>query len=351
MQDLLLQYGLYLAKTLTWLAALIGFAVVVASLVRAGREAPSERLDVKNINERLRDMAEILNVNLLDEKALKRERKRQKAEDKARGKAEEASDQPRPRLFVLDFDGDIEATQVSSLREEITALLQVARPNDAVLVRLESGGGIVHSYGLAASQLKRVRDRGHRLTVAVDKVAASGGYMMACVADEVLAAPFAVIGSIGVVAQLPNFHRLLDKHDIDIEMHTAGEYKRTLTMFGENTDAARSKFREELNEIHGLFKAFVSSNRRELAIDRVATGEHWYGTQAKELGLVDTIQTSDDFLLDRVKDFDVYELSFRARKGFKDQMLSALTRLAVAAKSPLGALSATASAEPFRPRY
>lgn len=330
MQDLLLQYGLFLAKTLTWVAAIGAVAALIAGLIRENRGQVGERLEVKHLNERFKDMAEVLNLDLLDEDEHKALEKQRKAEAKAEARAAKRGEGPakKPRLFVLDFDGDIEASQTGALREEISALLQVARPEDAVLVRLESGGGIVHSYGLAASQLRRIRDRGHRLIVAIDNVAASGGYMMACVADEIVAAPFAVVGSIGVVAQMPNFHRLLDKHAIDVELHTAGEYKRTLTMFGENTDAARAKFKQELDEIHTLFKSFVADNRKSLAIDRVATGEHWYGTQALALGLIDRIQTSDDLILDAVKEREVYEIHFRVKRGLREQIIGQLTRLA-----------------------
>jgi len=329
MQELLLQYGLYLAKTLTWVVAIGALIVLIANLVREGRGQVGERLEVKHINERLKDMAEVLNLDLMSDGEHKSAEKQRKADAKAKKKAAKLGEEPvKPRLFVLDFDGDIEASQVGALREEISALLQVARPDDAVLVRLESGGGIVHSYGLAASQLKRIRDRGYRLIVSIDKVAASGGYMMACVADEIVAAPFAVVGSIGVVAQMPNFHRLLDKHQVDVELHTAGEYKRTLTMFGENTDAARAKFKQELEEIHSLFKAFVSDNRKQLAIEKVATGEHWYGTQAQELGLVDRLQTSDDLLLDAVKEREVYEVRYRVKRGLREQLIGTLSRVA-----------------------
>lgn len=330
MQDLLLQYGLYLAKTVTWLVAIGALIVLIANLIREGRGQIGERLEVKHINERLKDMAEVLNLDLMSEDEHKAADKQRKAEEKAKKKAaKRGEDEPaKPRLFVLDFDGDIEASQVGALREEISALLQVARPDDAVLLRLESGGGIVHSYGLAASQLKRIRDRGYKLIVAIDQVAASGGYMMACVADEIVAAPFAVIGSIGVVAQMPNFHRLLDKHQVDVELHTAGEYKRTLTMFGENTDAARAKFKQELEEIHTLFKTFVSDNRKNLLIDQVATGEHWYGTQALALGLVDRLQTSDDLLLDAVKEREVYEVKYRVKRGLREQVIGTLSKVA-----------------------
>lgn len=228
---------------------------------------------------------------------------------------------------MLDFDGDLHAHAVDALREEVSAVLQIAQDGDEVLLRLESEGGVVHGYGLAASQLARLRERKIPLTVAVDKVAASGGYMMACVASQIIAAPFAIIGSIGVIGQVPNFNRLLKRLDIDYEMHTAGEYKRTLTLFGENTDAGREKFRQELEETHTLFRGFVSEHRPSLDLDRVATGEHWFGKQALELDLVDSLQTSDDFLLSRVEQAELIELKFRERKPLAERLSRGLTHL------------------------
>lgn len=330
----LLDYGLFLARTVTWVAALVVVITVLAGLVRAARQEGGERLEVKNLNQRLRRLAEILNQELLGADQFKQEHKRLKRQDKARDKARKHGAAARPRLFVLDFHGDLEASRVNALREEISALLQVAQPQDEVLLRLESGGGVVHGYGLAASQLRRIRDHGLRLTVAVDKVAASGGYLMACVANHITAAPFAIVGSIGVIAQLPNFNRLLRENHIDYELHTAGEFKRTLTLFGENSDAARAKFQEELDQTHSLFKSFVAANRPQLALPRVATGEHWYGTQALELQLIDELRTSDDWLLQRVKDADVYELRYRVRRGLRDQLIGGLGRLAAGAAMP-----------------
>ena len=322
-----LNYALFLAKTVTWVTAFIAVGLAIAGLVRGARQEGGERLEVKNINRRLRHLADILNHEMLGPDQLKREHKRLKREDKARDKALKQGGPTRPRLFVLDFHGDMQASQVGALREEISALLRVAQPQDEVLLRLESAGGVVHGYGLAASQLRRIRDRSLRLTVAVDKVAASGGYIMACVANHVLAAPFAIVGSIGVVGQMPNFNRLLRDNKIDYELHTAGQYKRTLTLFGENSEEGRTKFREELDETHALFKSFVAGNRPQLALDRVATGEHWYGTQAIELKLIDEVRTSDDWLLERADSADVYELHYRQRRSLREQLLGGLTRL------------------------
>ncbi|ROH93325.1 protease SohB [Stagnimonas aquatica] len=325
MHEFILEYGLFLAKTITlFLAAglLIGG---LANAMREARHHESEKLEVEPLNERYRRLRETLNEQILDEAGLKAERKRRKREDKARLKA--APKEPRKRLFVLDFDGDLQASAVSELREEITALLQLLRKEDEVLLRLESEGGLVHAYGLAASQLKRLRDRGFPLTVAVDKVAASGGYLMACVADRILAAPFAVVGSIGVVAQIPNVHRLLKKHDVDVELHTAGEYKRTLTLMGENTDAARAKFKEELEDTHLLFKQFVSEHRPQVPIAEAATGEHWFGARALSLNLVDQLRTSDDYLLDHADSADLYTVRFRRKKPLSERLHLSLLRL------------------------
>lgn len=328
MTDFLLQYGLFLAKTVTLAAAVIVVLAGLFSLIREAREHSHDHLQVKNINDRFEMMADTLNGHILDDNELKQQQKARKAEDKAKQKAAKKGQQsPRSRLFSLSFDGDINATPVDSLREEISAVLQVARKEDEILLRLESEGGLVHSYGLAASQLARIRDRKIKLTVAVDKVAASGGYLMACVADQILAAPFAIIGSIGVVAQIPNFHRVLKKNEIDFELHTAGQYKRTLTLFGENTDEGREKFREELEETHQLFKAFVTENRPVVEIDKVATGEHWFGTRALSLRLVDELKTSDDYLLERSRDADIYEVVFRRRQTLSDKLSGGLVKM------------------------
>lgn len=218
------------------------------------------------------------------------------------------------KVYVLDFKGDVQASAVDTIREEITLILATAKAGrDRVVIRLESPGGMVHGYGLAAAQLVRLRDAGFHVTICVDKVAASGGYMMACIANEIISAPFAVVGSIGVVAQVPNFNRLLKQHNVDFELYTAGEYKRTVTMFGENTPEGKAKFEEELQQTHALFKHFVEKYRSQLDIAKVATGEHWYGEDARELNLVDTLQTSDEYLLSLLPKHDVYVINTRKR--------------------------------------
>jgi serine protease SohB len=322
--EFLNEYGLFLAKSVTVVVAIVVVLAAITGMMMRGKQRISEgHIEIKHLNERLREMRESLQGTLLDKHGLKQLAKEEKARAKAEAKAGKKAQQDggrKPAVFVLNFAGDIRAQAVHHLREEITAVLSVAGPRDQVVIRLESSGGMVHAYGLGASQLQRVKDKGVRLTACVDKVAASGGYMMACVADRILSAPFAVLGSIGVVAQLPNFHRLLKKHDIDYEMLTAGEYKRTLTVFGENTDKDRAKVRQDLEEIHGLFKSFVGENRPAVDIDAVATGEVWYGRQALEKRLVDELKTSDAFLMELCDGAEVYEIKYVEKKPLQERL-------------------------------
>ena len=348
---------MFLAKTVTIVVAI---GVIVGLVVSAGqRQKKTEKghIEVNKLNEKFEHMRDVLKEATLDPeqfKALmKEEKKREKAERAEKKKAaklaakdkaavsertavsekavvdagetdsnaktnEKPSD--KKRVFVLDFHGDIKASACDNLREEISAVLSLATSADEVVVKLESGGGMVHSYGLAASQLARISNKKIPLTVCVDKVAASGGYMMACVADKIIAAPFAVLGSIGVIAQLPNFHKLLKKNNIDYEMFTAGEYKRTVTMFGENTDKGREKFKEDLEDTHVLFKEFVSEHRPQVDIAKVATGEVWFGRRAMEVNLVDSLYTSDEYLLAQAENADIYEVSYSFKKSLPEKL-------------------------------
>ena len=323
------EYGLFLAQAVTFVAAIV---MVAASLVAIGQRQKAEQheghIEVRDLNEKYRQIGDSIKHMVVEPDELKALKKAQKKADKQlakqakkkSGKPAESAGERRKRLYVLNFEGDLKASAVDNLREEISAVLPQIVPGDEMLVKVESPGGLVHSYGLAASQLRRIRDAEVPLTIAVDKVAASGGYMMACVANQIVAAPFAVLGSIGVLAQLPNFHRLLQKNNIDFELFTAGEYKRTVTMFGENTDKGREKFLEDIEETHELFKDFVSSNRPALDMARVATGEVWYGSKALEVGLVDALQTSDAFVQQRLPDWDVFEVKFVHKKNWQEKL-------------------------------
>jgi serine protease SohB len=313
--EFLTDYGLFLLKTVTVLVALLVLLASIAANAARQRRSVAGSIRVTLINEQFADMKWALQEHLLpvDElKALeKSERKRHKEREK-KGVSK--------RVFVLGFDGDIRANGVESLRHEITAILSVATKDDEVVISLESPGGQVHMYGLAASQLERIRGAGIPLTVCVDKVAASGGYMMACVANRIVAAPFAVLGSIGVVAELPNFNRALKRFDVEYDVFTAGQFKRTVSMLAENTEEGIRKFREELDETHELFKALVQRHRPSLAMDQVATGEHWYGSTALERGLIDQLGTSDDYLFALSSDADLLEVKYETRKSLAERI-------------------------------
>ena len=330
--EFLTNYGLFLAKAVTVVVAiLIVVLTILAAAMRNRRHKGEGEIKVERLNESLRKRREHLEEQMVPEerrkqwhKAHKKQEKEKNKEAKRKAKEERHGATPlevQSRTFVLDFHGDIKASATDDFRRSITAILSIADPQrDDVVVRLESGGGLVHSYGLAAAQMDRIRQRGLRLTVCVDKVAASGGYMMACVADHIVASPFAILGSIGVVAQLPNFHRLLKKHEIDYEILTAGEYKRTLTVFGENTEKGRRKFLEDLEDTHTLFKDHVAERRPQLDVAAVANGDIWFGRRAMEVKLVDELMTSDEYLINACDKGDVFYVHFEHKRSLIEKL-------------------------------
>ena len=316
MTEFFADYGLFLLKAITIVAAIV---IVIGVAAAASKKASQqEGLEIESLNKKYRQLAAALKQAVMKKADWKAEAKAEKARDKADAK----SDEQRPRVFVIDFKGDLKASAVPSLREEVSAVLEVATPEDHVVVRLENYGGMVHEHGLAASQLVRIRDKEIPLTVAVDKVAASGGYLMACVASKLVAAPFAIVGSIGVIAQLPNFNRMMESHGIDFEQITAGKYKRNVTIFGKNTDEDRAKLKEELEDVHSLFKGAVSKYRPDLDLEIVSTGEHWYGSRAIELGLVDEIKTSDELLAELARDTDLYRVAYKVKMPLQRRLLA-----------------------------
>jgi len=326
--DFLIEYGMFLAKAATIvLAIVIVIAVLAASGQRSRKPGKKGSLKISRLNEHFDEMKDTLRASVLEKKELKQLHKEEKKQEKLEAKAakhdadsDESGETHKKRVFVINFKGNIAADAVSSLREEISAILTMAETEDEVMLRLESPGGMVHAYGLASSQLVRLRNARIPLTICVDKVAASGGYMMACLADRLVAAPFAIIGSIGVLVQLPNFHKVLKKYDVDYEMISAGEYKRTLTTFGEITQKSRDKVQEDVETIHDIFKSWIKEHRPSVEIDKVATGETWLGSQAKERYMVDDIKTSDEYIIDACKNADVFEIEYEFQKSIQDKL-------------------------------
>ena len=338
MGEFFFSYGLFLAKLLTFLVLAVIALVVVSSIGGRGRRSKGT-LNVTHLNEEFDQSREMLQAMVLDPADYKQSAKLKKKQMKQEAKEKKAAakiaaknrgdgttivdEKKRKRMFLIDFKGDIKPSQVENLRREVTAVLAVADVYDEVAVKIESGGGTVHGYGLAAAQLQRIRDKNIELVVCVDKVAASGGYLMACVANKIMAAPFAIIGSIGVMAQIPNIHRLLKKHDIDVELLTAGEYKRTLTVLGENTDKGRQKFLEDIQVIHDQFKNTIARHRPQTDMSVVATGEVWSGEDAVKLKLIDEISTSDAFIVKSCEEADVYRVEYEEKKPLHEKFSAA----------------------------
>tara|TARA_B110001454_G_scaffold219192_1_gene251224 strand:+ start:110007 stop:111032 length:1026 start_codon:yes stop_codon:yes gene_type:complete len=310
------EIGVFTIKTLVLFLFFAGIIIVIA--VMAMKSQMKSALEIEKLNEKMTSYENSFKSILLDKNQLKEEKKKDKKAKKEKDKDKELTN--KSRLFVVDFHGDIKASQVENLREEITAILTTANDKDEILVCVESPGGVVNNYGLAASELVRVRERNIPLTIAVDKVAASGGYLMACTANKILCAPFGIVGSIGVVAQVPNFNRLLKKYDVDFKEYTAGDFKRTVSLFGEITPKGEEKFRDQLEQTHQLFKSFVSRYRPQLDVEKVGTGEYWFGEQCLELKLIDQIKTSDDYILEAAKDRTVLKVKFEKKQGLSEKL-------------------------------
>ena len=320
MLEIFLEYGLFLLKVIT---VLISVIVLISFIAASKKSTASGGLEIENLNDKYKGLSDSLNKTVME----KDEWKKKQRSEKAIAKKNKKKKTRKPKAYILDFIGDIKASAVPSLREEVTAILDIAKRNDQIVLRLDNHGGVVHEHGLAASQLARIRQKKIHLTVVVDKVAASGGYLMASVANKIYAAPFAILGSIGVIAQLPNFNRLLDNYGVDFEQITAGQYKRNVTMFGKNTDEDREKLKDQLEEIHELFKSSVNEYRPQLDLEKVATGEHWYGSRALELGLIDEIKTSDELLIEMAKKYEIFSVKLKIKKPLKKRLLSNIDSL------------------------
>ncbi|MEE3003483.1 MAG: protease SohB [Pseudomonadota bacterium] len=311
MNDILINYAVFLLKTITIIVAIFLILGKIFSLKQEDKS--TGKIKLKKLNEEYTQTKNELSKDILSKvdykKLLKSEKKQQKKLKKSL-----------PKLFLLEFKGDIRASAAAELRDEITAILSLASTKDKVVIQLESPGGCVHDYGFAASQLSRIREKNITLVVAVDKVAASGGYMMASVASEIIAAPFAVIGSIGVYMALPNFHKFLKDKKIEFEDLTAGPDKRNLTTFSPNTKDDREKAQEQIDNIHRLFIDFVKKYRPNIDPEKVATGKTWHALDAINLNLIDKIITSDDYITSAMSKYEVLRINKKKSKKILEKL-------------------------------
>ena len=319
MIELLIEYCFFLLKVITITFVIVIPILMIVSSSRYKTMGDKGQLIIKNLSEKFESMGTSLRGSQMDPKTYKKFIKEKEKKRKQDSKKKNKSSKQKSAIYVLNFQGDVMASDHDKLKQEINAILASKTSCKEVVLKVESGGGSAYAYGLCAAELKRLVDNKIKLTVCIDKVAASGGYLMSCVASKIIAAPWALVGSIGVIAQLPNIHRLLKDNLIDFEMHTAGQFKRTLTVFGENTEEGRQKFISELEDLHIVFKDFVKENRPNVDAMKVSTGEVWQGQKALALGLIDAIQTSNDYLLNLSDKYNLYEVEYHEKKSLGDR--------------------------------
>jgi serine protease SohB len=317
--EILTDYLIFLLKVFT-IALAITIPLLIVIGTSKGKSQSRGKLSITNLSNKFEEMGNAVKGSVMNPKELKKFNKDISKDKKKKDKGKDKDkDNETDSVFVLNFKGDIQASEVEKLKQEVNAILLSDTECREVVIRVESGGGSAYAYGLCAAELKRLVDNEINLTVCIDKVAASGGYLMSCVATKIIAAPWAIVGSIGVIAQLPNFHRLLKKNSIDFEMHTAGAFKRTLTTLGENTDEGREKFKSDLEDLHLIFKNFVKEQRPQVDTEIVATGETWQGEDAVKVGLVDSLETSDNYLVSLSKDAKLFEIEFVEKKNLTER--------------------------------
>lgn len=324
-------YFLFLLKSITVVMAIVIIAGTIIRATKEGHEPSQGKLSITRLNKALEAIRLRMQQETLGKKALKKEVKALKEQHKK----EDKSNDDKPNAYTIRFKGDIQASQVDALRQEVTAILTTAKAGEEVVISIESPGGAVPGYGLAASQILRLKEADLKVTACVDQVAASGGYMMACVADRILAAPFSIVGSIGVLSQVPNIHRFLKRFDVDVDVLTAGKHKAPMTLMGENTEEGKQKHVQDLNAIHTRFKELVKLHREELNIDDVSEGDFWLAEDALKLNLVDEISTSDAYIMSLCAQANVYRVQWQPHKSFEQRIKGATSALMSAMENRL----------------
>lgn len=305
--DYLYDISLFFLKSLIIVVGLLVVILIPMIQSQKRKAGKKKKLELENLKNRFKPYIQEFHQAHMNKKKYKNYLKQLKKKEPIE------SEKEKPNSFLISFTGDKMATQVESLRDEVSLILNIAKPEDEVILLLESPGGAVASYGLAASQLVRLRDR-LKLTICVDTVAASGGYLMASTGHQIISAPFALVGSIGVLFQTPNIHEFLKKRDISFEEITAGKYKRTITPFGKITEEKKQKLQEQIDLVYFQFKNFLKKYRENLDFEKVATGEVWLGAEALKLHLVDKIQCSDDYIMEALKTRNVYKIKLKEEK-------------------------------------
>ncbi len=211
---------------------------------------------------------------------------------------------PPPRLAVLRFQGlrDLNASGDQRLSEAIDEVLVNRDHFEEAVVIIDSPGGTTHGYGHAYALLERLSASGLKVTACIDRIGASGGYLMALPADRILAGPFAIVGSVGVVAGIPNVKRLLEEKGVSYRLFVAGDKKRVVHFADDDGPEVREYMDEKLAGIHTQFLQAVEKHRGDrVKLDEVRSGDHWSAEESVEkgLGLVDELQTSAEYLLER----------------------------------------------------
>jgi protease-4 len=202
-------------------------------------------------------------------------------------------------IAVIHLEGTIQGgTGLGATPEYILDQLDKALADDnvkAILLRIDSPGGTVAASQEIALAVKRASEK-KPVVVSVGDICASGGYMVASQADEIIASPGSSVGSIGVIMEVANVEELLNKVGISFTTLTTGAYKDAGSPYRSLTETETAMLNEQLTVIYDQFITDVAEGRDlpETKVRELATGWVWLGSEALDLGLVDSLGNYND---------------------------------------------------------
>ncbi len=224
-----------------------------------------------------------------------------------------------PRVSVVSLAGTIASGSRGQLNDaSLGALIDKAFRKgspDAVALVINSPGGSPVQSALIASRIRRLAgEKNIPVHAFVEDVAASGGYWLACAADDIWADGGSIIGSIGVISAGFGAQVLLERQGIERRVHTAGKSKSQLDPFVAQKPDDVKRLKAILNDMHELFITHVKTRRGDKLLmgEELFTGEFWLAAKAQELGLID----GQAHLIPKLKELygDKVKLTYHVRK-------------------------------------
>ncbi|WP_343192796.1 S49 family peptidase [Buchnera aphidicola (Taiwanaphis decaspermi)] len=228
-------------------------------------------------------------------------------------------------LYILDYNDKIKKNKIKKLREEISSIILVAKKNDEVLLRLENTSDIVYEYGLVIAQLQRLRKKGIKLIISIDKIVSNGGYIIACVADHISASPFSIIGPINIVVNIPNIDKYTQTSNLNNQLNDCNTFTK-LTLIKNNTKIYVNKIFNKLDIKKYIRNSFIKDMRPSLNLNKIFNQNYWIGENAINEKLIDSINTSDDILFSKKDTHNLLKIKYVYKSNIVEKYIVTLNK-------------------------